>query len=108
MRRMSWCAAAVLLAATAALAADHPIEGDRLVLTDPSNPARRTVRFRAARDPAIDPRATADPRSMGAILEIAGSGSGDGATGTISLDPGRWTGLGRPAGAAGYRWDDRA
>ena len=94
--------------AAAALATDHPIEGDRLVLTDPSTPARRTVRFRAARDPAIDPRAAADPRSMGAILEIAGSGAGDGATGTISLDPGRWTGLGHPAGAAGYRWDDRA
>src|SRR5207249_5217449 len=103
------CSAAAVLAITAAvLAADHPVGGDRLLLTDPSSPARRVVRFRAARDPAIDPRAAADPRSVGATLEIAGSGAGDGASGTISLDPGRWTGLGRPAGAAGYRWDDRA
>src|SRR5947208_12666839 len=109
MRRSLLRAAALgLVMAAAALATDHPIVGDRLVLTDPSTPARRTVRFRAARDPAIDPRAAADPRSMGAILEIAGSAAGDGATGTISLDPGRWTGLGHPAGAAGYRWDDRA
>src|SRR5439155_19305254 len=107
-RSLLRAAALGLVMAAAALATDHPIEGDRLVLTDPSTPARRTVRFRAARDPAIDPRAAADPRSMGAILEIAGSGAGDGATGTISLDPGRWTGLGHPAGAAGYRWDDRA
>src|SRR5437867_6921493 len=109
MARAALRAAAFGLAmVAAALATDHPIEGDRLVLTDPSNLARRVVRFRAARDPAIDPRAAADPRSVGATLEIAGSGAGDGATGTISLDPGRWTGLGRPAGAAGYRWDDRA
>src|SRR5437867_1372359 len=109
MARAALRAAAFGLAmVAAALATDHPIEGDRLVLTDPSNLARRVVRFRAARDPAIDPRAAADPRSVGATLEIAGSGAGDGASGTISLDPGRWTGLGRPAGAAGYRWDDRA
>src|SRR5438067_4488532 len=109
MTRAVLRAAALSLAmAAAALATDHPIEGDRLLLTDPSSPARRVVRFRAARDPAIDPRAAADPRSVGATLEIAGSGAGDGASGTISLDPGRWTGLGRPAGAAGYRWDDRA
>src|SRR6059058_4660049 len=109
MRRSLLRGAALGLAmAAAALATDHPIEGDRLLLTDPSSPARRVVRFRAARDRAIDPRAAADPRSVGATLEIAGSGAGDGASGTISLDPGRWTGLGRPAGAAGYRWDDRA
>src|SRR3989442_4219179 len=101
-------AAAILVMAAAALAADHPMEGDRLLLTDPSNPARRVVRFRAARDPAIDPHATGDPRSVGATLEIAGTGAGDGATGTISLNPMRWTGLGRPAGSAGYRYDDRA
>src|SRR5438093_246757 len=109
MRRSLLRGAALGLAmAAAALATDHPIEGDRLLLTDPPSPARRAVRSRAARDPAIDPRAAADPRSVGATLEIAGSGAGDGASGTISLDPGRWTGLGRPAGAAGYRWDDRA
>src|SRR5437016_428937 len=107
MRRMSWCAAAVLLAATAALAADHPIEGDHLTLTDPSNAARRTVRFRAARDPAIDPHAGGDPRSVGATLEIVGNGAGDGSSGTIVLDTTGWTGLGRPPGTAGYRWDDR-
>ena len=59
----------------------------RLLLTDPPNAARRVVRFRAARDPAIDPHAAGDPRSVGATLEIAGAGPGDGATGTVSLDP---------------------
>src|SRR5207244_2955322 len=85
------------------LAADHPIGGDRLLLTDPPNAARRVVRFRAARDPAIDPHVAGDPRSVGATLEVTGAGPGDGATGTISLDAERWIGLGHPAGTAGAR-----
>ena len=109
MIRAVRCSAAAVLAMTAAvLAADHPVGGDRLLLTDPPNAARRVVRFRAARDPAIDPHAAGDPRSVGATLEIAGAGPGDGATGTVSLDPAHWIGLGRPAGNAGYRYDDRA
>ena len=88
MIRAVRCSAAAVLAMTAAvIAADHPVGGDRLLLTDPPNAARRVVRFRAARDPAIDPHAAGDPRSVGATLEIAGAGSGDGATGTVSLDP---------------------
>jgi len=107
-RAVPCLAAAILAMAAGAQAADHPVGGDRLLLTDPANAARRVVRFRAARDPAIDPHVAGDPRSVGATVEITGTGPGDGATGTISLDPGRWIGLGHPAGNAGYRWDDRA
>ncbi|HEY2385613.1 MAG TPA: PQQ-dependent sugar dehydrogenase [Candidatus Binatia bacterium] len=101
--------AALLLAlfATASAAADRPVAGDHLLLTDPANAARRRVQFVAARDLAIDPAKTADPRVGGATLEILGEGQGDGATGVLPLDASLWTGIGRPPGKRGYRYADR-
>ncbi len=97
----------VALAAATALATDHPIEGDRLLLRDPAKVTRRVVRFGAIRDFAIDPTEAADPRTVGATLEVVGFDAGDGATGPIPLDASLWTGLGRPAGSKGYRWQSR-
>jgi hypothetical protein len=98
---------ALALLASSSLAADHPVEGDRLLLSDPpTNSSRRAVRFNATRDFAIDPSVAADPRSVGATLEIMGAGPGDGSTGTIALDPSFWTGLGKPAGSKGYKYLD--
>ncbi len=94
--------------AAVALAADHPIEGDRLVMRDPAKVTRRSVRFSAVRDVAIDPTAAADPRSAGATLEIAGENVGDGTSGPIALDAAFWSGLGRPAGSKGYKWQNPA
>src|SRR5881296_2449992 len=98
--RCSLPALAVLLAlASVALATDHPIAGDSLLLKDPMAAADRKVRFKATREAAIDPSQAGDPRALGATLEIAGESPGDGMTGPITLNPTVWTGLGRPAGS---------
>ena len=76
-----------------------------MLLNDPTNPARRSVRFSATRDFAeIDPTTAADPRTVGATLEVFGEGAGDGSSGVIVLDPSFWKGLGRPPGTKGYRY----
>src|SRR3989454_2879811 len=107
---LGWaCSTAVMLAlASVALAIDHPITGDSLVLKDPMAASDRKVRFKATHDAAIDPSQAGDPRALGATLEIAGTSAGDGATGPITLEPTLWTGLGRPAGSRGYRYFDRS
>src|SRR2546426_5604802 len=84
-----------------ARAADHPIGGDRLLLTDGAR--GRTFRFRAVRDAAIDPRKAGDPRTVGAVLEVQDGAEG-GTSGSIALDPARWKAL----GSRGYLWTDRA
>jgi cysteine-rich repeat protein len=102
-------ATSILALALAAGAADHPIAGDKILLKDPVGiPARRAFRFKATRDPAIDPAVGGDPRQLGATLEISGRGAGDGSSGVVTLDEGRWKGLGQPAGSKGYEWLDPA
>jgi hypothetical protein len=96
----------LVLTARGALATDRPVAGDRLTLKDPADPSRRSVRFQAAHDPAIDPGGAADPRTAGATLEVTGANPGDGAAGPILLAAGLWTGLGNPSGANGYKWRD--
>jgi hypothetical protein len=99
----------VLLVGGSPTAADRPIEGDRLRLTDPpASASRRQVVFRTTREPAIAPNLANDPRTLGAVLEIAGAGPGDGATGPLTLPPHLWTGLGNPPGSTGFRYADRA
>ena len=86
--RYSLPALTVMLAlASVALATDHPIAGDSLLLKDPMSVAGRKVRFKATRDAAIDPSQAGDPRALGATLEMAGTSPGDGTTGPITLDP---------------------
>jgi len=107
MRSALHSAALLVVLCTAASAADRPVAGDRLLLADPANSARRRAQFVAASDLAIDPASAADPRTAGATLEILGEASGDGATGVIPLDASRWTGIGRPPGKRGFRYVDR-
>jgi hypothetical protein len=104
------CLLAVGLAlalAAPGLAVDHPVAGDSLLLRDSANPSKRKLKFRAAKDPAIDPAQAGDPRSVGATLEVRGESPEDGAAGPITLGTSRWTGLGNPPGSGGYRWFDR-
>jgi cysteine-rich repeat protein len=96
------------LVASTALAADHPIGGDRVFLKDSSDTTRRAMRFRATRDTAIDPSVAADPRVGGATVEFVGTGAGDGTSGVITLDAQLWVGLGRPEGSRGYKFLDLA
>jgi len=103
----SFVACSLLAVACWSGAADRPIAGDRLVLKDPANANRRALRFKAAQDTAIDPGTGADPRVGGATLEVRGGGPGEGDSGSIELPAGRWTGLGNPAGAKGYRYLDK-
>ena len=103
------CAVILLVAlAGAAVAADRPVEGDLLVLKDPAGrPAKRAIKFKATRDPAVDPASGADPRQVGATLEVIGSNPGDGGSGVITLPGASWVGLGRRDGSDGYRFKDR-
>ncbi len=98
----------LVLIARTSFATDHPIAGDQLLLGDPTNAARRSVRFAATRDLAIDPTRASDPRVVGATFELLGENPGDGATGAIALASSLWSGVGRPAGSKGYRYLDRS
>lgn len=107
MRIKSAVAPLVMTLAAAAFAADRPVAGDRLLLKDPAGKAAaRSVRFKASKDPSIDPATGDDPSVAGATLEVVGSNPGDGATGPVSLPADAWTGLGKPAGTKGYRFND--
>src|SRR4029453_2604431 len=109
MRHAALTAALLLpLAGSALHAADRPIGGDRLSLKDPAGkPTGRSVKFKAAKDPAIDPASGADPTGVGATLEVVGNNPGDGSSGAIFLPPALWTGLGNPAGSRGYKYKDK-
>ena len=103
--------AALLVVAFASIAAgaDHPVAGDKVTLKDPpSGVSRRTFKFKATKDFGIDPAAGGDPRVLGATFEIVGRGAGDGTSGAVTLDAGKWVGLGDPAGVKGYKWLDPA
>jgi cysteine-rich repeat protein len=94
----------LLVAAAPSAATDHPLAGDLLQLRDASA-TRRSVRFRAARDPAIGAAVAGDPRIAGATLTVVGRGAGDGASAAF-LPAAGWTGLGDPPGSKGYRFRD--
>jgi cysteine-rich repeat protein len=90
------------------VAADHPLTGDVLRLSDPHRASRRLVLFRAARDPALVSAPIDDPRTSGASLALSGSAPGDGTTGTIALAPAGWHGLGDPPGSRGFVFTTRS
>lgn len=100
--------AALALAGTAQ-AADRPVAADRLLLRDATHPRGAAVRVEAEHEPTLVPGSLAsDPRQVGALLEIVGSGPGDGSTGYVPLPPEGWTALG-PAGApTGFEYLDPA
>src|SRR3989442_2452919 len=103
LRGWACSTAAMLALASVALAIDHAITGDSLVLKDPMAASDRKVRFKATHHAAIDPTKARDPRALGATLETAGTSAGDVVTGPITLEPTLWTALGRPAGRPGHR-----
>lgn len=107
-RRRMFALCATIVSACWSGAADRPIPGERLSLTDPSNPTKRALRFRAAPTPTIDPISGDDPTTVGATLRIRGGGSGDGDSGDLALDAARWSALGNPPGSKGYRYFDKA
>ena len=100
--------AALALCAQTAPATEHPVGGDVLKLRDPATASGRRAQFRASQDSAIAPGVAVDPRSLGATVEITGTGPGDGASGSIDLAPAMWTGLGKPKGSKGYVFSNRA
>ena len=83
---------------------DYPLAGDRLLLKDAGATNKRRFEFRAARDAGVDPAVLGDLTALGATLEVEGATPGDGDTGPLVLDAARWTGLGQPPGARGYRY----
>jgi cysteine-rich repeat protein len=99
--------ALALVCPVVALAADRPVAGDSLTLKDPANVNGRAIKFKAAKDPAIDPGSGADPTNVGATLEVEGTNPGDGDTGSIDLPANLWRALGNPPGAKGYKFTDK-
>lgn len=108
MRHAALAVALLLpLVGPAVRAADHPVAGDRLSLRDPAGrPDGCSVKFKAAKDFAIDPTSGADATVVGATLEVVGANPGDGNTGPVTLPAALWTGLGKPAGSKGYKFKD--
>lgn len=103
---------ATVLAGHARLAQAHESQvgiGARSVLVDTrKDPAKHKFVFSAAREilltPAHDPAAT----GSALLVEWTGQGgAGAGRTELIQLDPGRWKGLGAPAGTKGYKYSDK-
>jgi cysteine-rich repeat protein len=106
-RVWAWLAVVVVgVWVPSAMAVDYPVAGDRLLLKDPGNPSLRRVKFRAAKDLNVDPALLGDPTALGATLEITGAGAGDGTSGVLTLEAGRWTGLGNPPGSKGWKYLD--
>lgn len=95
----------VIFSAVPALAIDHPIEGDRMRIQDPADSARRRFYFRAVKEAQITAGTIGDPTVSGAMVEVFGSGSGDGSSGIINLPAGNW----RPLKAGnGYYYRDHS
>jgi len=92
--------------ATATPAATFLLEGDLLRLRDPGDPARRSAKFKTAHDPALTGMPAADPSVVGATVSFTGLGAGDGDSGTLFLPAAFWSGLGVPAGSAGFKYLD--
>lgn len=107
MRTAEAVLALVLVAPGLALAADRPVAGDSLTLKDPANVNGRAIKWKAAKDLAIDPGTGDAPTSVGATLEVEGANPGDGDTGPIDLPASRWQGLGNPPGSKGYKYVDK-
>ena len=82
---------------------EHPLAGSTLSLVDGPKPDNRRVVFKA-RFRAGAPMA--DPSFAGSSIRVFGTNPTDGDSGVVQLDPGKWHALGRPAGSAGYRYQD--
>jgi hypothetical protein len=91
--------------ATAVLAVDHPVEGDRMRIQDPGDPARRRFFFRAVKEAEITGATIADPTIAGATVEVFGAGGGDGGSGAIFLPAANWRAL---TAGNGYVYHDHS
>jgi hypothetical protein len=89
MKRLILGALLALIAAPVT-AIDHPIEGDRMRIQDPGDPARRHFYFRATKEAQITGPTIADPTIAGATVEVFGAGGGDGSSGVINLPAANW------------------
>ena len=77
-----------------------------LVRDNAGDPSRRRLAL-SSRDPGLTcaaPGTPGDPRTDGALLRLINSATGE--SDLIRLPASRWTGLGTPPGAAGYRYRD--
>jgi hypothetical protein len=97
-----------LLASTAPaaegdLTEEHPLSRSKVSLLDGSRPEKRRIVFRARWQGAAE---LPNPSFAGSTLRVAGTGPGDGDSGLIQLDAGKWTALGDPPGSEGYVYDD--
>ncbi len=83
-----------------------PVSGDRLLLRDGLDPARRSLSF-ASRDPAIRaplPGSAGDPRQAGMVVEVGSPTTGE--TARVALPPAGWSLRGQ-AGTQRYSYRDR-
>jgi hypothetical protein len=102
-------AAAVLtvLAGAPAFATEYPLRGEYLRIGAHPNGGRSRIRFGATSD-LIGERARpgADPRVVGAFLEVVGDGVRGADVPPIPLPASTWRALGDPPGSRGYRYFD--
>jgi hypothetical protein len=85
----------------------RPIPGTKLVVSDPpTKPAKRRISLvaKSALIEAPTPGAD-DPTELGGVLRVANPQSGDDDA-RFPLSAAGWKGLGKPAGAKGYKYSD--
>jgi cysteine-rich repeat protein len=99
--------ATLLVLGTSAVQAHEqhfPIAGDTLKIDTRRQPGKHSFLFRTTRQALVSP--IHDPGAEGSALLVVGTGPTGGRTPLIELDPGKWKGLGNPAGSKGYKYDD--
>ena len=91
------------------LACAHDVSfniGGKLAKLDTrKEPAKHKFVFKATKQILISP--VHDPSVNGSRLLVRWTGASAGRTELITLDPARWTGLGKPAGSKGYKYLDK-
>jgi hypothetical protein len=98
---------AISLIATVAAAADHPLQGEFLRLSEHIRPGVARVRIGAVGAlPAVESRSAADPRRTGAVLEVAGEQVLGADAPAVPLPAENWRALGQPPGSRGFRYFD--
>jgi cysteine-rich repeat protein len=87
----------------------YAIGGRLLKIDTRREPAKHQFIFSASKELLVFP--THDPAVEGSAILVRWSGSGGGGGGRselIELDPASWKGLGKPAGAKGYKYLDKS
>lgn len=95
----------LVLSASPILAAEWPIAGKLLKIKTDKGAEKHLVLFKAVKQPTIDN--IPDPQTGTTLQMHWTAGATNGGSDTITLDPSKWKGLGKPAGSKGWKYVDK-